>query len=157
MIICSPNHPVCPHVAIILILLLIIPGSGPVQRHPYSWKIWAKEKTEKSLCIIIMPLEQVISTASRSNYAKTDLFVSLCTLLNAHLLLHCRGGKGNVRTGQLFPDREQSMSVFRKTSVCLSLSSCAWMWWAETNIKYIKNEFSTIFYILKLTDDKEIY
>lgn len=81
----------------ILILSLLILGAGPVQRLPYSWKSWGKEKTENSFCIIIMPLEQVISTASRSNYTKTDLFVSLRTLPNAHLELHCKGRKGSLR------------------------------------------------------------
>lgn len=32
-----------------------------------SWKSWGEEKTENSLCITLIPLEQVPSTASRSN------------------------------------------------------------------------------------------
>lgn len=82
--------------AIILILLLRILGSGPVQRQSYRGKSLGKEKTEKLLCVFIMPLEQVISTASRSIYAKRDLFESLCTLPNAHPVLHCKGRKGSV-------------------------------------------------------------
>lgn len=93
VIILPSNNPVCPQKTSTRILLPIILGAGHVKT---PGRIG--EKTENSLCIVIMPLEQVPSTASRSNYIGTDLFLSLCALPNAHLELHCKACDKEGRT-----------------------------------------------------------
>jgi len=79
------NNPVCPQKAFARILLPIILGPGCVQTAGRT-----EQKTENSLCVILMPLLHVPSTDSRSNKIGIGLFLALSALPNAHLELQCK-------------------------------------------------------------------